>query len=271
MMSSFFESVRNIVTRRELLAMMIARDVRQRYLRTSLGLLWIVLQPLLLLSFYTFVFSVVFRVRVDVGGLGGGGPFEYMIFVLGALLPWLAFSEGTTRAAQSLLGHASVITKVAFPVELLPLSAVGAAFVSLSVTLSVLLLALLILGKLTGAALILPLLALFLGMTALGFGYFLSVLNAFVRDVSHVMSFVFSLWLYASPVLYPAHAVPESFRFVLELNPIVPILTAFRAVLVYGVLPTVGELARAAAVAFFASFFGLALFARAKRLYSEIL
>src|SRR5262245_59968104 len=96
------ESIRSIFSRRELLFLMISREVRQRYLRTSPGLLWVILQPLIQILFYTFVFAGVLRYRLP----GSDSAADYMLFVLGGLLPWSAFCEGASRAAQSLIGHA---------------------------------------------------------------------------------------------------------------------------------------------------------------------
>ena len=269
-MGVLVESVRAIVSRRELLFLMISREVRQRYLRTWLGLLWVLLQPAILLVFYTFVFAVVLRVRLD-AGIGAGSRTGYMWFVLGGLLPWAAFSDGANRAAQSLLGHASVITKVAFPVELLPLSAVGAAFVSLAVSTSFVIVLLGALGQLAVSVVLLPIVALLLATTALGIGYLLAVLNAFVRDISHLLGFLFNLWLYATPVLYPSDLVPEGFRWLLSLNPIVPVIESYRTALISGEWPPASMLLHAAAVAVFVLVLGLFLFSRAKRLYAEVL
>jgi homopolymeric O-antigen transport system permease protein len=269
--SALVESLRTILVKRELLVLLIARDVKQRYLRSALGMSWIVLQPLLLLLFYTFVFSYVFKVRMSLSGTGEGTTLDYMLFILGGLLPWTAFSEGTNRAAASLMGNAPIITKVAFPVELFPTSAVGASLVSLFVSTSLVMVLLIAFGRASLTFLELPLLALLLAFMALGIGCLLAVMNAFVRDISHIQSFIFSLWLYATPVLYPSTMVPERFRWLLALNPLVPIIEPFRGALVAGAWASAEQLITAAVVSIGVLLVGLFAFARAKRFYAELL
>lgn len=269
-MRVLLESLRIIIARRELLLLMTWREVRTRYLRTSLGLLWVVLQPALLLLFYTFIFAVVFRVRLPMAG-GQASRTDYMLFVLGGLLPWTAFADGTVRAGQSLSGHASVITKVAFPVELLPLSAVGAAFSGLIVSTTLVTAALAVLGKATLSLLLLPIVSCLLMMMSFGFGCLLAVLNAFVRDISHIQGYLFNLWMYATPVVYPSESVPTGFRWLLLVNPMVPLVECFRAALL-GTHPVDSILLlQGAGYAIGIFFFGLFCFARAKRLYAELL
>jgi ABC-type polysaccharide/polyol phosphate export permease len=269
--SALLESLKTIVQRRELLYLLVARDVKQRYLRTALGMSWIVLQPLLLLLFYTFVFSVVLGVRLNTASGGEGSRSDYMLFVIGGLLPWLAFSDGTTRAAGSLLGNAPIITKVRFPVELLPVSAVGTSLVNLAVSTGLVMIVLAAFGRASITFLELPLLALFLAFMALGIGCLLAVMNAFVRDISQFQSFLFSLWLYATPVLYESSMVPSRFRFLLAVNPLVPILEPFRSALVAGEWADPQLLLRAGLTSLGVLLVGLYAFARAKRFYAELL
>ena len=209
---------------RELLAFLSWRDVKVRYKQTALGVAWVILQPLIA----TVVFSLLF------GGLLGvpSGEVPYPLFALAALVPWNFFAGALTRSSISLVGSASLISKVYFPRLIIPGSAVASGLVDLAVS-SVVLAVLMVWYRvtLTPAILLLPLLVLLAILTALAFGLWLSALNVRYRDVNYLVPFLVQVWMYLTPVIYGTTMIPPPFRFLLALNPMTLVVDGFRRVL----------------------------------------
>ena len=268
------QSLVEIARRRALLAALVSREVRERYVGTSLGMLWLLIQPALLIAFYTFIFSVVFKVRTgfDAGRLAGtSGHGSYAMFLMGGLIPWVAFSEALSRSARSIIANRSIITKVVFPVELLPISSVLAAQVGFVGMFSVVLLIATVTGALSWTIIaVVPLMAI-LALLSLGIGYFLAVISTFFRDVSNLLPFALNLWLYGTPILYARNALPESIQPLMSLNPVAPLVEAFRWALIGGAAPALGALAYSTAAAIISFLVGFWLFRRGQVLFSEVL
>jgi lipopolysaccharide transport system permease protein len=209
---------------RELLYFLVWRDIKVRYKQTALGVAWIVLQPLVTMVIFSLLFGGLLQVPSD------GAP--YPVFAYAGLLPWNYFAGALTRASQSLVGSAHLITKVYFPRMLIPLSGVTAGLVDFGVALVVLigLMAYYRLAPTAAIALILPLLLLAL-ITALGFGLWLGALNVRYRDVNYLVPFLVQTWMYVTPVIYPATIIPERFRWLLALNPMSGVVQGFRQAL----------------------------------------
>jgi lipopolysaccharide transport system permease protein len=209
---------------RELLYFLVWRDIKVRYKQTALGVAWIVLQPLVTMVIFSLLFGGLLQVPSD------GAP--YPVFAYAGLLPWNYFAGALTRASQSLVGSAHLITKVYFPRMLIPLSGVTAGLVDFGVALVVLigLMAYYRLAPTAAIALILPLLLLAL-ITALGFGLWLGALNVRYRDVNYLVPFLVQTWMYVTPVIYPATIIPERFRWLLALNPMSGVVHGFRQAL----------------------------------------
>src|SRR5712692_12113330 len=178
--------------RRELVATLAVRDVRARYQQSILGVYWTVVNPLATAAVFTVVFSIIAQVPV------GGTP--YAAFVLGGLVPWSFFANALVNATNSLVGMAGLLTKVAFPREILPLAAVLARLVDLGISLGVLLLIMAWYRvPLSWTLLLLPLpLAIELAFL-LGLGFLLSAANLFYRDVAQLLTVVLSLWIFLTP------------------------------------------------------------------------
>lgn len=271
---SFGASLADVWSRRALLAALVTRDVRERYVGTALGVLWIFLQPALLVAFYTFIFSVVFEVRTGEAAhavTGTSGHGGYALFVLGGLVPWLAFADGLNRAARSVVANKAIITKVLFPVELLPIASVTSAMTAFLAMTAIVVVISGFAGTLSVHVLWLPVITLIVALLALGVGYFLAVVSTFFRDVTNLVPFVMTLWLYASPVLYAREALPATVAPLMQLNPMAPVAEAFRAAIVQGRAPDLAALAVSFGVAAVAFLLGFALFRRAQALFVEVL
>jgi lipopolysaccharide transport system permease protein len=209
-------------TFRELLYFLVWRDVKVRYKQTSLGIAWIVLQPLITLALFYLIFGVLFGQR-------NTNQVPYPAFAFVALIPWTYFSGALTRAATSLVDGAQLISKVYFPRVLVPLSAVLAGLVDFAVA-CLPMIALLLFYKIvpTWRVLVLPLLLLLATITALGFSLWLAALNVSYRDIKHIVPFLAQTWLYATPVMYATNLLPAQWRFVLALNPMTAVVEGFR-------------------------------------------
>jgi len=216
--------LRELWAYRELLFFLTWRDVRVRYKQAVLGMGWVVLQPLLMTLVFTVFLGVIVRVPSD------GVP--YPIFAYAGLLLWTFFSGAISGSGNSLVGNAHLITKVYFPRLLVPLASILARMVDLLVAL-VMLIGLMIyfrVGVSTGL-LMAPILIVLLALLALGLGMWTSALNVKYRDVGLALPVFIQLWMFVSPVVYPLTLVPERWRLLYSLNPLVGIIEGFRAAL----------------------------------------
>ena len=217
-------NLRDLWIYRELLYFLTLRDVKVRYKQTILGVAWVVMQPLLTTIIFTVFLGLLVKVPSD------GIP--YPLFAYAGLLPWTFFSGAVANSSNSLVGSAHLITKVYFPRMIIPGAAVGARLVDFAIS-AVILVGLMIYYNvsLTWSILMLPALVLLIMLLTLGLGMWTSALNVKYRDVGVALPVLIQLGMYVSPVLYPLSLVPERWRLVYSLNPLVGILENFRAAL----------------------------------------
>lgn len=241
--------VRTVLRYRELLALLVARDLKVRYKRSSLGMVWTLLNPLLQMAVYTLVFSTIMRIGID----------DYPVFLLAGLLPWTLISVGSVTASTSLLGNQSLIRKVAVPQAVYPLAAVGSKLTDAVLSLPALAILSIALGRPPGLSWIfVPLAFLFAAAFTTGLGLFFSSLSVFFRDVRHLIDVLFQIWFYVTPVFYPANFLENlhpALRTALALNPAAPIVRMFQVSIYEGrtpPMPLVGLAALAAAVSLIA-------------------
>jgi lipopolysaccharide transport system permease protein len=210
---------------RELLLFLAWRDVKVRYKQTALGVAWVLLQPLITMGVFSFLFGGLLKVP------SGGVP--YPVFAYAALLPWNYFAAALTRSSTSLVGSANLITKVYFPRLIVPLSAVVSGLMDFAVGFLVLIVLMICYGiSPTPAMALMPPLVLLATLTALAFGLWLSALNVRYRDINYLAPFLVQIWMYATPVIYGTTLIPERFRFLLALNPMTVVVEGFRWALV---------------------------------------
>jgi len=206
---------------RELLYFLTWRDIKVRYKQTVLGAAWAVIQPL----FMMLVFSLFFG---KLAGVPSDG-IPYPVFTFCGLLPWQLFSYSLTQASNSLVGSQNLITKVYFPRLVVPISAVLGGVVDFAIAFVLLLAMMFYYGIVPGRQILaLPGLLLLAVLVALGVGLWLSALNVQYRDVRYTISFLVQFWLFATPVAYPSSIVPEKWRVVYALNPMVGVVDGFR-------------------------------------------
>ncbi len=206
---------------RELLYFLVWRDILTRYKQTVIGAAWVILQPLLTMLVFTLLFSRLAKIPSD------GIP--YPVFAFTALLPWSYLSQALAKSSGSVVASASLVTKIYFPRLLIPVAAALAPLVDLLFSF-VALLGLMAWYRIAPSfgLVLLPLFMLLAVLTALSVGLCASALNVRYRDVGSIIPFVTQVWMYASPVAYPVSMVPESWRLLYSLNPMVGVIEGFR-------------------------------------------
>jgi len=212
---------------RELLYFLAWRDIKIRYRQTMLGIAWAILQPLLTMILFSFLFGRLAGIKSD------GIP--YPIFALSGLLLWTFFSNAVTTSSNSLVSSSHLITKVYFPRMIIPIAAVGAGLLDLIVSFPLLAALAFYYGvDLNWAVLMMPVIVLQTVLLAASIGMWLSALNVRYRDVRFAVPFVVQLWMFASPIIYPSSMLPGTWRWLVRLNPLTGIIEAFRASLFGG-------------------------------------
>jgi len=210
---------------------LVSRAIRTDYLENLTGFAWLLLQPLLLLAVYAFVFTTVFKARVaDADGIG------FVPFLAVAFWPWTAFSEAVLRSSASVTSNAALIGKVAFPSELLPLSVVVSTFLMQTAGYFAVLLVLQVLGTSIhwlGLIAVLPLLLL-LCLFASGLALLVSALQVFVRDVAQILPPLMTFWFFTTPILYGTGLLPAAMARVLQFNPMAWYVNRLRDFLLFG-------------------------------------
>ena len=214
--------LRELWAYRELLWVLITRDVKVRYKQTSLGVLWALIQPVMMMLVFTLLFSRLAKIPSD------GLP--YPVFVFAGLLPWTFFASALGNAGNSLVGSSHLINKVYFPRLIIPLASIGAWLLDFAIA-AVLLLAMMLWYGIgwTWQLLAVPLLVLGVIFAALGVGTLLSALTVTYRDFRYVIPLMLHLWMYATPVAYPSSAVPERWQWLIHLNPMTGLIEGFRS------------------------------------------
>jgi lipopolysaccharide transport system permease protein len=206
---------------RQLLYFLVWRDVKVRYKQTALGASWAIIQPL----FTMVVFSLFFG---KLAGIPSDGV-PYPIFSFAALVPWTFFSQGLTSSAGSLVASQNLIKKVYFPRLAIPIARVLSGLVDFSIAFAVLLAMMMFYGIApTLNVLWIPALLLLAFITALGVGLWFAALKVRYRDVSYITPFMVQVWLFATPIAYPSSLLPEQWRVVYGLNPMVGVVEGFR-------------------------------------------
>lgn len=220
---------------RSLLLALAQRDVVGRYRGSVLGILWSFLNPLFMLSVYTFVFSVVFKAR---WGTYGDTKADFAINLFAGLIVFNLFSECVVRSASLITQNVNYVKKVVFPIEILPCVTLCSALFHGAISLLVwFLFYFYCKGLPLPQACALPLVLTPLLIMTLGLSWLISSLGVFLRDISQVISLVVSVLMFLSPVFYPVSALPESLRWVMRLNPLSETIEGVRGVLLQGQLP----------------------------------
>jgi lipopolysaccharide transport system permease protein len=247
---------------------MVRRDILARYRGSFMGAFWTVLNPLLLMVTYFFVFGIVLEARFGNDQSRSG----FALYFLAGMLPWLAFSEALARAPGVLWEHRNFVKKLLFPVETLPVNLTAAGLVTECIAAILLLGALLALrGAVPASALWLPALFVPQVLFTLGLCWFLAALGVFVRDLSQVMGFLLTLWFFLTPICYPEASLPAAIAPLLAKNPMSVLVREYRAVLLEGVSPSASGLGMLYALGAVTFLGGFAWFYKLRRWFADVL
>jgi lipopolysaccharide transport system permease protein len=260
--------VRTLARHRDLLMQLIGRSVGGRYRGSYLGMGWAVLQPLLMLAVYTWVFGMVLRARWRPESTS---QLDFAVTLFCGLIPFGIVSESATNAPGAIVGNASYVKRVVFPLEILPLVVVGTAALFAAINAGILVAATTVLqGPPPWTAALLPLAFVPCLLLAAGLAWGLAALGVFVRDTGAVVAFVMQILFFATPILYPAAAIPERFQWIVAWNPLAVLVDTWRALaLGLGPVPWRAALLVTAGAAA-AALVGRALFLRSQRAFADV-
>ena len=262
--------VRSLWRNRQLIVQMTKREVVGRYKGSALGLAWSFFNPVFLLTVYTFVFSEVFKARWGAGGDESKTRFAVVLFV-GMIVHGL-FAEVLNRAPGLILSNVNYVKKVVFPIEILPVIAMGAALFHSLISLGVLLAAFALFnGYLHWTAVFTPLVLLPLVILTLGLAWMLASLGVFLRDVGQTIGIITMVLTFLLPVFYPVTAVPERFRPWIMANPLTFVIEQAREVLVWGHLPEWSGLGIYTLAATATAWAGYAWFQKTRKGFADVL
>ncbi|WP_199322731.1 MULTISPECIES: ABC transporter permease [Calothrix] len=256
----------------DLLRTLVRRDLEARYKGSVLGNLWPLLNQLSQLLIYTYVFSIVLKVKLNLKTLPENN-FTFGLWLFAGLLPWIAFTGGLLQSANSVVTQPNLVKKVVFPLALLPLVPILSTFIESSFGL----MALIFFVALTSHTLhttlaLLPLVWLTQLLLTAGLGYLAAGLTVFLRDIPQTLGVILSIWFYATPLVYPASQIPEQWRsWVLWLNPIAAIAEVYRDLILVGEVKHWGEWGVASIVAILIFFSGFLIYKRLRPAFADIL
>lgn len=249
---------------------MTRREVVGRYKGSIIGLLWSFLNPVLMLTVYTFVFSVVFKARWGMGGDESKTQFAVVLFV--GMIVHSLFAEVLNRAPFLILSNVNYVKKVIFPLEILPVISMGAALFHSLISLVVLLTAFVIFNSyLHWTTVFIPLVLLPLVILTLGLAWILASLGVFIRDVGQTIGIVTTIMLFLSPVFFPVTSLPETYRPIIMANPLTFIIEQAREVLIWGRQPDWAMLGIYTLAATAAAWSGYAWFQKTRKGFADVL
>lgn len=255
------KTIKELYAYRQMIFSLVKRDLRGRYKGSFLGFLWTFLNPLLQLCVYTLVFSVIMKFGIE----------KYYIFLFVALVPWLFFGTCLTTGASCILSQQDMVKKIYFPREVLPVSFVISQFINMLLTFIIIFIVLFISG--IGLNLVtimyLPIIMIIEFILALGITMLTSALTVYFRDLEYILGIISMVWMYLTPIIYSQDSIPQNFLPILRLNPMTPIIIAYRDILYYSQMPELETLYQAGLFGVSILLIGCFAFSRLKRHFAE--
>jgi lipopolysaccharide transport system permease protein len=231
-------AVSDIFNNRGLIFSLSTRGIAERYRGTLIGTLWAIFNPLIMLTIYTFIFSVIFRARWN-QNQNSGSNVEYALILFIGLIVFQIFSECVNGAPTLVTGNVNYVKKIVFPLEILPLATMGTTLFQSMISLAIWLIAhLLFVGAPPPTAMLFPFILLPFLLLVLGVSWWIAALGVFVRDIAQITGIATSVLFFMSPIFYPISAVPEKFQLIYHLNPITYAVEQSRDVLYFGRVPS---------------------------------
>lgn len=226
--------LQEIYNYRTMIANLIKRDLRGRYKGSVLGFAWTFLNPLLQLVVYTAVFSVIMRAGIK----------DYYMFLFVALVPWIFFSSSLTGGASCIISQKEMVKKIYFPREVLPIAYVTSQLVNMLLSFAVIFIVLIVTGKgiYWSAIIYLPIVITAEYILAISIAMISSAITVYFRDLEHILGVVALAWQFLTPIMYSIEMVPEEYQKLFYINPMTPIILAYREILYYKKIPQLDTL-----------------------------
>ncbi len=259
----------------DLLKTLVQRDVAARYKGSILGNGWSLVNQLVQLLVYTYVFSVVLQVRLSLKGMDEritGNTLFFGLWLFAGLIPWIAFTSGFGQATAAVFNQANLVKKVVFPLTLLPLVPIFTAFVDSLLGFVLLVVGVgLIVGVVHATILWMPLIWVPQVLFTAGLGYLMAGFSVFIRDIPQTVGIVLNLLFYLTPVMYPLEKIPEPFLSIAWCNPITAVITLYRDCILQGELTHWVELGYLWTVALATFWLGSTVYRRLSPAFADVL
>ncbi|MEP7342926.1 MAG: ABC transporter permease [Acidobacteriota bacterium] len=253
---------------RGLIHSMVQRDLTSRYKGSLIGLMWTVITPAVMITIYTVIFSGIFGAKFGVEG----GHLRFAAYLFCGMLPWIAISDGIQRSTTVLTDNVNLVRRVVFPLEVLPTNlALSALVQQLLGTLVLLLVALLMQRTLHPTVLLIPVLLVPQLLMTLGISWLMASLGVFIRDMIHVNQLMLQMLMYLTPILYPESLIPTGYRWLVDLNPLAPLIRSYRFILLEGRMPDWHGLSFTFLFAIVCFGIGYWWFERTKKAFADVL
>lgn len=253
--------IKELYEYREMIFSLVRRDLKGRYKGSVLGFFWTFLNPLLQLCVYTLVFSVIMRNNIE----------QYYLYLFVALIPWIFFSTCISGGAGCIWAQQDMVKKIYFPREVLPVAYVTSQFVNMLLCFIVIFIVLLFSGRSLNlmAWIYLPPIMIVEYILSLGAAFISSSVTVYVRDVEYILGIITMAWQFLTPIMYSLEQVPAAMLPVFYLNPMTPIIVAYRDILYYGQCPKMETLVQALLFGLCLLALGLFVFKTLKRHFAE--
>lgn len=261
--SVYMKIMKELYRYREMIFRLVKRDLKGRYKGSLLGFLWTFINPLLQLIVYTMVFSTILRSGVE----------DYYIYLFVALVPWIFFSTSVSSGASVIWTQQDMVKKIFFPRIVLPISFVTAQFVNMILSFIVVIIVLEATkyGYSIESLLYLPIIMLIEYILALGFAMIVSAVTVYLRDLEYLLTIITMAWQFLTPVFYGMNQVPDKILPILLMNPMTPIIIAYRDILYYKQIPNMETLIHACTFSIGIFLIGYVVFTRLQRRFAEVM
>lgn len=253
---------------RGLVRSMVRRDLTSRYKGSIIGPAWAIITPAVMIIIFTLIFSGIFGARFG----GEGGHLSFALYLFCGLLPWIAFSDGIQRSTSSLTDNVNLVKRVVFPTEALPVNLALSAITQQMIGTVVLLVGALILERtIHPTALLLPVLLIPQFLATVGLGWMMASLGVFIRDMPQFNQLALTAWMYLTPIFYPESIIPPKYQWLVNLNPMAPLIRNYRRILLEGKTPDWRGLGVTMAFALVCFVLGYWWFERTKKAFADVL
>lgn len=260
--------ISKLYNNRYLIFRMAYKDITDRYAGSSLGILWTIIQPLLLIIIYALVFTFIFKTRVD-----GGGPISYAFYAIAGLLPWIAIADGLGKSTGVITSKSALVKQIIFPVEILPISVALTSLLPLISGLIIYIVFMTIFSPqhLSWLLLLLPIVILMHFIFISGVCYILSIIGTYFRDSIEIITFLLTVGMFVTPILYLETSIPHAFIWPMRLNIFAHLIYMYRDILFYGQIKHPISFIIFTVVAVLVFIYGLITFNKIKHQFANVL